>query len=433
MQRMPRHRRREKKLYLAFLEILRNWWWILILAIATFVVFSIYNALHSEDTARATLVLRYEKAYEGLNPNGSRFNINDLLNDEVLTKAISLAGLDGKLTTNQLQKSISLDSSGSQNPKNKYIATEYTVILSNKYLPSTISARSMLGIVMQCYKTFFLDHYGRNDGVLDIDWSETEVWEYLEFADIMGVKFNNIITYLEALQTESGTYNFQTEGETFQSLADSIAAFRDINLNKFTAFVTNNNLFRNAENYRDKMNYRRFLVNQDSAKNTERYNIYQDALTMYDKAMISFVLVPVYDSSNGLRVARTSNGMDSLTDSSLKYAKQIETNAKELKLFDDSIERTYIASTDPEIFAIADQMIEDMKENLDALIDRISSIVQTYEESRFKNSISIKISSIGVIDGYKVKDGLILAIFVGLFVCAWYGIQGIIKGREKKA
>ena len=187
---MSKHRRREKKLYLAFLEILKNWWWILILAIAAFAVFTVYSALHSEDTAKATLVLRYEKAYEGLSPNGSRFNINDLLNDEVLTKAINLAGLDGKLTTSQLQKSISLDSSGSQNPKNKYIATEYTVILSNKYLPDTISSRSMLGIVMECYKTYFLEHYGRNDGVLDIDWSETEVWEYLEFADIMGVKFN---------------------------------------------------------------------------------------------------------------------------------------------------------------------------------------------------------------------------------------------------
>jgi len=429
---MSKHRRREKKLYLAFLEILKNWWWILILAIAAFAIFTVYSALHSEDTAKATLVLRYEKAYEGLNPNGSRFNINDLLNDEVLTKAISLAGLDGTLTTRQLQKSISLDSSGSQNPKNKYIATEYTVILSNKYLPDTISSRSMLGIVMECYKTYFLEHYGRNDGVLDIDWSETEVWEYLEFADIMGVKFNNIITYLEALQTESGTYNFQTEGETFQSLADSIAAFRDINLNKFTAFVTNNNLFRNAENYRDKMNYRRFLVNQDSAKNTERYNIYQDSLKMYDKAMISFVLVPVYDSSNGLRVARTSNGLDTISESSLKYAKLIETNAKELKIFDDAIERTFNSSTDPEIYAIADEMIEDMKENLDALIERISNIVQTYEESRYKNSISIKINDIRIIEGYRVKEGLILAIVVGLFACAWYGIQGVVKSKEKK-
>jgi len=143
-------------------------------------------------------------------------------------------------------------------------------------------------------------------------------------------------------------------------------------------------------------------------------------------------LVPVYDEQNGLRVARTSNGLDTITESSLKYAKQIETNAKELKIFDDAIERTYNASTDPEPYTIADQMIEEMKENLDALIERIAHIVQTYEESRYKNSISIKINDAGVVDGYRIKEGLILAIVVGLFVCAWYGIQGVIKSKEKK-
>ena len=285
---------RTSSLTLAVVEILKNWGWILFLFIAAFLVSAFYSALHADDTAKATLILRYEKAYEGLNPNGSRFNINELMSEEVLTEAIEMAGLDGNLSPRQLQKSISVGASGSQSPKNKYIATEYSISLNNKSLPEKVSARSMLGIVMECYKNFFLEHYGRNDGVLDVDWSETDAWEYLEFADIMEVKVTNIITYLEALQKESGTYNFQTSGETFQSLADSIAAFRDVYLNKYTAYVINNNLFRNPKNYRDKLNYRRFLVNQDSVKNNERYAMYQDAMAIYDKSMVSFVMVPVH-------------------------------------------------------------------------------------------------------------------------------------------
>ena len=417
----------------AIIEILKNWWWILTLSIIAFVVFSIYSAMHREDSVKATLVLRYEKAYEGLNPNGSRFNINEVMNEEVLSKAIELAGLEGQLSIGMLQNSIEFSASGSQDPKNKYIATEYSIWMKNEYLPEIISARSMLSIVMACYKTYFLEHYGRNDGVLDIDWSETAAWEYLEFADIMEVKINNIVTYLEALQTESGTYNFQTSGETFQSLADSIASFRDINLTKFTAYVTNNNLFRNAENYRDKLNYRRFLVNQDLIKNNERYTIYQDALMMYDKTVISFVMIPVYDDKNGLRMARTSNGMDTMTSSSLQYAKMVETNAKELKVFDEAIDKTYNAETDPEKYVIAEQMIEEMKLNLDALINRITQLVKEYEESRYKNSISIDLNRYSVVSGYKLKESLIIAVLVGLAACAWYGIWGIVKSKEKKA
>ena len=186
--------------------------------------------------------------------------------------------------------------------------------------------------------------------------------------------------------------------------------------------MTNNNLFRNAENYRDKLNYRRFLVNQDLIKNNERYTIYQDALMMYDKTVISFVMIPVYDDKNGLRMARTSNGMDTMTSSSLQYAKMVETNAKELKVFDEAIDKTYNAETDPEKYVIAEQMIEEMKLNLDALINRITQLVKEYEESRYKNSISIDLNRYSVVSGYKLKESLIIAVLVGLAACAWYGI-----------
>ena len=424
---------RTSNLSLAIVEILKNWGWILFLFIVAFIVPSIYGALHAEDTAKATLILRYEKAYEGLNPNGSRFNINEVMSEEVLSEAIQMAGLEGELTPRQLQRCISVGASGSQAPKNKYIATEYSISLNNKNLPKRVSARSMLGIVMECYKNFFLEHYGRNDGVLDVDWSETDAWEYLEFADIMEVKVTNIITYLEALQKESGTYNFQTSGETFQSLADSIAAFRDVYLNKYTAYVNNNNLFRNPKNYRDKLNYRRFLVSQDSVKNNERYSMYQDAMALYDKSMVSFVMVPVYDSVNGLRMARTSNGLDTMASSALTYSKMVETNAKELKVFDAAIERTYMAESDPDKHAVAEQMIEEIREYLNGLIGRITQLVQQYEESRYKNSITVKLSNYNIISGYNIKQSLLIALAVTLLVCTGYGVAGIAKNKEKKA
>ena len=424
---------RTSNLSLAVVEILRNWYWILFLFIASFLAYSVHSSLHTEDSAKATLILRYEKAYEGLNPNGSRFNVNEVMSNEVLSRAIEMAGLEGELSINNLQKSIGVSASGSQDPSNKYIATEYSITLNNTFLPDCISARSMLGIVMVCYKSYFLENYGNNNGVLDIDWSETDAWEYLEFADIMEVKVDNIITYLEALQAESGTYNFQTSGETFQSLADSIAAFRDVNLNKFTAYVTNNNLFRDVGAYRDKLNYRRFLVTQDSVKNKERYSIYQDALALYDKTMISFVMVPVYDNTNGLRMERTGNGLDEMASSSLTYANLVETNEKELKLFDAAINRTYKAETDLKKYAVANQMITEIRDNLDALIIRISQLVHQYEESRYKNSITVKLSNYSIISGYKIKESLLIALAVSALACAWYGIIGISKNKEKKS
>ena len=424
-------KKRSGKLGAAMKEIWKHKFWIAFLVLAVLVIFSIYSALHREDSVKATLVLRYEQAYEGLNPNGSRFNINELMDEEVLSKAINLAGLDGMITVEQLRKSLSINASGSQEPTNQYIASEYTIWLSNKYLPRTVSAKSMLSILMITYKNYFIKSYGRNNMVLNIDWTQTRAWEYLEFASIIDVKINNIVSFLEALQSESGTYNYQTEGESFRSLANSLSSFRDVYLNKYTAYVTNNNIFRDAIKYKSKLQYKRFLTKQQAEKNEERYNIYQDALIMYDKSMITFAMVSVYDD-NGLRLARTSNGMDDLAVSALDYAQKLESFSKELKLVDSSIERTRFPSAEIQKYFAANDMIEEMKQHLESLISRITKAIYDYEESRFKDSISYTIEEYGIVSGYRLKKGLIVAAGAFFVICMWYAGVGIEAELERE-
>ena len=421
-----------KKFSYALIEVWNHKFWILFLMFVAFVILCVYSSLHAEDSASANLVLRYEHAYEGLNPNGSRFNINELMSEDVMSQAIEYAGLEGELGIEQLQNSISVRAAGSQDPKKMYIATEYTIKLANTYLPKRISARSMLNLVLQCYKNYFLNHYGRNDGVLEVDWSEADSWEYLEFADIMGVKINNIIAYLETMQVESGTYNYKTEGETFRSLQDSVAAFRDIYLNKYTAYITNNNLFRDPMKYRGKLEYRRFLISQASKKNNEMYMINQDALGMYDKAMITFVMIPMYDDVNGMQMTRTETGMDLLTESSMSLAKILELDEQELKVINGAIARTYMAEKNPQKHETANSMIQEMKQSLNGLIKRILHVVHDYEESRYKNSISYNIETYSVMTGYRVKRNAILALIVGLLASGVNVVLAMVKKEEKE-
>ena len=421
-----------KKFSYALIEVWNHKFWILFLMFVAFVILCVYSSLHAEDSASANLVLRYEHAYEGLNPNGSRFNINELMSEDVMSQAIEYAGLEGELGIEQLQNSISVRAAGSQDPKKMYIATEYTIKLANTYLPERISARSMLNLVLQCYKNYFLDHYGRNDGVLEVDWSEADSWEYLEFADIMGVKINNIIAYLETMQVESGTYNYKTEGETFRSLQDSVAAFRDIYLNKYTAYITNNNLFRDPMKYRGKLEYRRFLISQASKKNNEMYMINQDALGMYDKAMITFVMIPMYDDVNGMQMTRTETGMDLLTESSMSLAKILEVYEQELKVINGAIARTYMAEKNPQKHETANSMIQEMKQSLNGLIKRILHVVHDYEESRYKNSISYNIETYSVMTGYRVKRNAILVLIVGLLASGVNVVLAMVKKEDKE-
>ncbi|MBR3742919.1 MAG: hypothetical protein IKN04_21095 [Clostridia bacterium] len=423
MSEKIKKRRLGKNFLKRFTQIIYTVWhnklWILFLAGVTAVFSACYSAGQKQSYASATLFLRYDEAYEGLNPNGTRFNINELLSDAVLNQVIEKAGASDTLSVNDLLNSIAITASGSQSPKNKYIATEYNIWLNDNYLPQQISAENMLGLLMETYKQFFLSNYGSNDSALNINWSDVDDWEYIEFSDIMTVKVNNLITYLEDLRKESGMYQYHTTGETFRSLSESVANFRDIYLNKYTSYVSINGLYKRPQNYRSKLQYRSFLVSQSLKGNEDRYRIYQDALGLYDESMITFVMVPMYDATNGLYMARTSVGMDNLTSQSKSYAEKIETNSKEIKVYEQTIQLTKQNRASEDKYTVADSMIKEIQEHLDSLISRIRAVKKAYESDRDKNSLQYSLNEYSLFSGFDVK-GAVKAAAVMVFLCIMY-------------
>ena len=420
-------RSKSKSLMQHFTRIMYMIWknklWILFLAGVSAVFYAWNSAQENLSSATATLNLRYDQAYEGLNPNGTRFNINELLSEEVLNTAIERAGLENELSIADLVESLGVNASGSQAPKNKYIATEYSISLSNEYLPARISANNMLRLVMEAYKQYFMKHYGSNDSALNINWSDAQDWEYIEFSDIMTVKVNNLITYLDDLRQESGMYQYHSTGVSFRSLSESVANFRDIYLNKYTSYISINGLFKNPKNYQSKLEYRRFLISQSLKSNEDRYRIYQDALDMYDETMIAFVMVPMYDGANGLYMARTAIGMDNLTEQSKSYAEKIETNSKEIKGFDMNITQIKNSASDQLKFAFADSMIQEIKDHMDSLISRIHVVKKMYEEYRDKNNVQISLSSYSLMSGFGIKKAVIVAALVVFLCFVYYAIR----------
>ena len=407
----------------------QNKLWVLFLVLAAMVFYAWHSAQSKQHDASATLILHYDQAYEGLNPNGTRFNVNELLSKNILETAIDRAGLKDMLSTADLLDSIEVNASGSQSPQKKYIATEYSVRLNDKYLPKKISASNMLTLLLDTYKQYFLSNYGSNDSALNISWEDVDDWEYLEFSDIMKVRVNNLITYLEDLREESGMYQYHATGESFRSLSESVSNFRDIYLNKYTSYVTINGLFKHPENYRSKLFYRRFLINQSLKNNQDCYRIYQDALGMYDQSMITFVMVPMYDAANGLYMARTSIGMDNLTKESKSYAEKIETNSKEIKIFDQSMSLTEKAQKDKEKYAYADAMIKEIENHMDSLIKRIRAVKKEYEDYKGKTYLQFNLRRYSLVSGFDVKGCLITAAITVLLCFAYYATREYI-GKE---
>ena len=82
--------------------------WALALATVFFcIIYGLITAVNMSRTAAVSIALTYPEASQGLNPNGSRYNMSNILSDEVLERAIAFGGLQGA-TVENLQASLDI-------------------------------------------------------------------------------------------------------------------------------------------------------------------------------------------------------------------------------------------------------------------------------------------------------------------------------------
>ena len=77
--------------------------WILIFVFILTGVFSVLNHLKAKNSVMAVLALNYSEASQAQNSNGTRYNMAEIISDEVVEKAIENGALEN-VTVEQLKK-----------------------------------------------------------------------------------------------------------------------------------------------------------------------------------------------------------------------------------------------------------------------------------------------------------------------------------------
>ena len=275
--------------------------WIIFVSLCFFAGLLFWSGTTAAQHASGQISLNYEGATEGLNPNGTRYSIHELTGEDLLKEVLYEMGLADCLDPSDLFVALSAYPVNSESVDQRYISSEYAVKLDlEKKLPFGITADAVLERLLMLYHREFVARFGRDDSSLDIDWALAKELEYFEFGSMLQSHIKNLIHYLDNLIEESGTAQYRIEGESFRSLLHSVNVFEEIYLNKYIAFVQEKHLFRNVSEYYNKLVYQRMLLNQRYQQAKAEYEIRHKVTEQYDKYMIAFVMVPMYDYSSGL-------------------------------------------------------------------------------------------------------------------------------------
>ena len=107
--------------------------------------------------AVAIISLNYPDASKGQNANGTRFNMSEILCQEVLERAIRKGAFEN-VTVEDLSDCLSVTPTvqGDSTSEDAYhISTEYAVIYRENEKTAHLDAKNVVGVVANAYKEFY--------------------------------------------------------------------------------------------------------------------------------------------------------------------------------------------------------------------------------------------------------------------------------------
>lgn len=320
-----------------------------------------------------TMSLNYPGAEQGLNPDGSRFNISEMSNDEILNEAkkgLKIENIDNDkiksrifITTKFSQKAMeNVVSDIRGGMRGSYVPTTYYIYYSQKNKFAANETYEFLQALATGYERYFTKKHAENNSILrykseDYDFS---AYDYSEIYTVLYNKADEMLNLIIKHRNENRSFR-SADNLNFDTVRDELSNFKNVKLEKFYSYVIQNNISKDRPGVMNKLEYLKNKNTVDFNKLSDKSQIEKKALTMYDPKIAAIAFVPSVDNTNSYYMSRTKTGIDDLA----KYSYESGMSASKIsKKLDDYLNRY------KKLAKASDTTVAD-KEYTDAYLNRI--------------------------------------------------------------
>jgi len=348
----------------------------------------IFTITQKKQTTIITLSLNYKDANDGLNPNGSRFNIFDIKSKSVLKRTIEFAGVKNSYSINNLEKDITILQT---NANSKNIPTTYMIQYKKPLNIHEISSEQMTKFLIKAYKEYFKEQYSTNMQIISYDITNYSNTEYLSIIKDLELKTTNISNYINDRLKENTTYR-NSDNYTFEDLKKETDNIKDIDIANLTAYINENGLAKNETSLRNVLEYKNQLLDMDYQTNLVGYKTRKDGISFYDSAMSSVVLIPSKDENNDYYMSKTKIGIDYLAKDANNYLNESEWFQSEIRKNTDILSKL-ATNNSSDTHKKANKMIKNIQIELKTLSKNVIKMDREYIDYKNKNYVTATIQT----------------------------------------
>ena len=369
----------------------------------------------------------FSSASKGYNPDGSPYNIAEILSTPVLEMAVEK--LDGKTDVDSLKRHMSVSDITKKEDMEKVKSsikdgnTEYTDVPTMYILTYSIVSdrikdegflsgckavfekmispkkKDILNAVAQSYCEFYTERYINESKSLELDWSKADSLDYYNKAGKTEAYARKLSRFVTDKYNKNTTFVSEKDNVSYGDLQTKLSHIISVDIENYKSFVIQNGITEDKPQLLRQLRYMDEIYNEISRRETAKYNIIKDAIGIYDANVTKVVFIPSLDYNNSFYMNRTKVGIDYLVED----ANTAKTSADEA--FHNSESCTYLmnqfgasADASDDVKKTADEMYSRIKEQITGIAEETAVLIE--EELGTKKSEKVEIGEAYISTGF---------------------------------
>ncbi len=395
--------------------------WILIFVIAVSGIFAIFNHIKAKDSVTAVVSLNYSEASGALNSNGTRFNMAEIICDEVVEKAIEMGAFEN-VTVKQLKNALCVypNVQGDVNDKSNYhISTEFVVEYHASKHTDHLDAENVITLITSAYKDYYIEKYTDNFSLrTKEDKPDYSEMEYMDIVTYLSKETTAVLNYLYGM-ADKGPSFVTKNNTTFHAIAAKVHQFKEKQIDEnLRSLILQHGVTRNKDNYIDRLSHQNKNIDFDRQENKASFDLCNQAIKMYSEEMTRVVLVPTWDESGKYYMGRTKVGIDELSVMATAFSDKVASNEKEIMDNNLVIEKIQFASGKTWANKETDALIESIDKSIDSFTIEAINAGREYSNHRMNQCIAVNISGTSLFSELKAIIVFMILAYISAILFA---------------
>ena len=357
--------------------------------------FGFFNHVKAKQSVMAVVSLNYSEASLAQNSNGTRYNMSEIICDEVVEKAIKMGAFEN-VTVKQLKNCLSVYPyvQGDVDDKaNYHISTEFVVEYHASKHTEHLDSENVIMLITSAYKEYYIEKYTDNFSLAtQKEKPNFADMEYMDIVTYFNKETTAVLNYLYGM-AEKGT-SFVTENDsTFNSIAGKVHQFKETQIEQnLKSLILQYGIVKDKSGYIDRLLYQNKNTDFDKQKNYASFNLCNQAIDMYSEEMTRIVLVPTWDGSGKYYMGRTKVGVDELSVQATTFSDNVASNNKEMMDNQLVIEKIENATKNSTANEQADALIATIDKSIDNFKTEAIKAGREYSNYTMNQCIAVSVS-----------------------------------------